>query len=43
MNAHPSQWSIIVDNEASDNDDEHGTGLEGSDNTDTDNPPIWGD
>lgn len=43
MNAHPSQWSIIVDNEASDNDDEHGTGLEGSDNTDTNNPPIWGD
>ena len=29
MNAHPSQWSIIVDNETSDNDDEHGTGLEG--------------
>ena len=43
MNAHPSQWGIYVNNEAPDNGEEHGIGLEGSDNTDPDNPPIWGD
>lgn len=43
MNAHPSQWTIYVDNEAPDNDDEHGQGIGGSDNSDPDDPPIWGD
>ena len=42
-NAYLSQWTINVNNEASDNEDEHGTGLEGSDNTDPDGPPVWGD
>lgn len=43
MNAHASQWNLNVDNEALDNNDEHGTGLEGSDNTDPNEPPTWGD
>lgn len=43
MNAHPSQWSINVDNEAPDNGDEHGQGIGGSDNSDPDEPPTWGD
>jgi hypothetical protein len=45
MNAHASQWRFIVDNEASDNGEEHGIGLEGSDNSDPDPSdfPIYGD
>ena len=43
MNAHPSQWSINVDNEATDNPEEHGQGIGGSDNTDPEDPPICGD
>lgn len=45
MNAHPSQWPIYVNNEASDNEEEHGTGLGGSDNSDPDPSdfPIYGD
>ncbi len=43
MNQHPSQWSIEVNNEAPDNEDEHGSGIGGSDNTDPGDLPIWGD
>lgn len=43
MNAHPSQWSINVNNEAPDNEDEHGQGIGGSDNSNPDEPPTWGD
>ena len=43
MNAHPSQWSINVNNEAPDNEDEHGQGIGGSDNSNPDDPPTWGD
>jgi hypothetical protein len=45
MNAHLSQWKLDVHNEATDNYDEHGTGLGGSDNSDPDpsDIPVYGD
>lgn len=43
MNAHPSQWTLDVHNEATDNYDEHGDGLGGSNNSDPEDPPMWGD
>ena len=43
MNAHPSQWSITVDNAADDNDDEHGGGIGGSDTGGPFDPPEDGD
>ena len=43
MNAHPSQWSITVDNAAGDNYDEHGGDIGGSDTGGPFDPPEDGD
>ncbi|MCR5068399.1 MAG: hypothetical protein K6A78_01125 [Prevotella sp.] len=43
MNAHPSQWTINVNNEAPDNNEEHGSDIGGSDIFGPNLPPEEGD